>query len=100
MNERAAMSGGARTYFMGCAALIGFTLAYTLPIYARLPRTIYDPVAHRWHWAVNLGPIPMGYIGQIIWGIAGALIAAGVAGVVCSRLKQEPSERAYALWAA
>jgi len=90
----------ARAYFMSCAALIGFALAYTLPIYARLPRTIYDPVARRWAWAVNLGPIPMGYLGQIIWGLAGALIGAGVAGLVLARLKREPSERAYALWAA
>ena len=90
----------ARAYFVACGALIGFALTYTLPIYAQLPRTIYDPVARRWQWATNLGPIPMGYVGQIVWGVAGALIAGGLAGLVVSRMRREPSERAYGLWAA
>jgi hypothetical protein len=93
-------SPAARAYFIACAALIGFTLLYTLPVYAQLPRTFYDPVARRWQWAANLGPIPMGYVGQIIWGVAGALVAGGVAGLIVSRLRREPSERAYGLWAA
>ena len=94
------MKAAARVYFMTCAALVGFALAYALPIYARLPHHNYDPVARRWAWAVNLGPIPMGYVGQIVWGIAGALISGGVAGVALSRFRGEPSERAYGLWAA
>jgi hypothetical protein len=94
------MSAAARAYFTGCAALIGFAIAYALPIYAQLPHTFYDPVAHRWAWAVHLGPIPMGYIGQIVYGAAGALIAGGVGGLVTSRLRREPGERAWALAAA
>lgn len=90
----------ARVYFPGCAGLIGFVLAYTLPIYARLPRTFYDPVARRWHWSAGLGPIPMGYVGQILWGIGGGTLSAAVAAMIVSRLRREPSERAYGLWAA
>ena len=55
----------ARVYYAACAALIGFALTYTLPIYAHLPRTYYDPVARRWFFAANSTPIPMGYVGQI-----------------------------------
>jgi hypothetical protein len=90
----------ARFYFGGCAALIGFALAYTLPIYARLPRSFYDPQARRWLWAANPGPIPMGYLGQIEWALAGALLAGGVAMTIVSRMRREPSDRAHALWAA
>ena len=86
-----------RIFYATCAALVGFTLLYTLPIYARLPRTFYDPVARRWFFAASSTPIPMGYVGQIIWGIAGALIAAGLAMVVTSRMKSAPSDRAFAL---
>ncbi|HEY7955132.1 MAG TPA: hypothetical protein VII38_07555 [Polyangia bacterium] len=94
------MKRASRAFFVACAALIGFVLAYALPVYARLPRTFYDPVARRWQWASNLGPIPMGYVGQIVWGIAGALICGGLAGLITSRFKREPSERAFSLWTA
>jgi hypothetical protein len=72
---------------------------YTLPVYLRLPRTFYDPVARRWYWTSATTPIPMGYVGQIIWGIAGALIAAGAA-LVLTRADKAPSERAFTLGAA
>ncbi len=102
MNERQANASereprDARAFYATCAGLVGFVLLYTLPIYARLPRTYYDPVARRWFFAANATPIPMGYIGQIIWGIAGALVAAGVAMMIGSRKKRTPSERAFAL---
>jgi hypothetical protein len=94
------MTSAARAYFAGCAALIGFALAYALPIYAGLPNSFYDPVARRWAFAVRMGPIPMGYVGQMVWGVAGALVAAGVAAALCSRVSREPSERAWGLWGA
>ena len=94
------LATAARAYFIACAALVGFALSYTLPIYAQLPHHFYDPVNRRWRLAVRLGPIPMGYVGQIVWGVAGALIAGGIASIIVARLRQEPSERAYGLWAA
>ncbi|MDB4967735.1 MAG: hypothetical protein JWN44_3424 [Myxococcales bacterium] len=92
----------ARAYYASCAALIGFAITYTLPIYAHLPRTFYDPVARRWFFAANSTPIPMGYVGQIVWGIAGALIAAGATMMIVSRRSstEGPSERGAALGAA
>jgi len=89
-----------RVFYGICAALIGFVLLYTLPIYARLPRTFYDPVARRWYFAASSTPIPMGYVGQIIWGIAGALVAGGVAMMIASRKTKAPSDRAFALGSA
>jgi hypothetical protein len=94
------VTSAARAYFIGCAALIGYVLAYALPIYTRLPRTFYDPLARQWRWAASLGPIPMGYVGQIVYGISGALVCGGVTGLIVSRMKSEPGERAYAMWAA
>lgn len=94
------MKPAERAYFAGCAALIGFALLYALPVYARLPRTFYDPVARSWHWTRGMGPIPMGYMGQVVWGIGGALLFAGAAGLITRRMKQTPSERAFGLWAA
>lgn len=91
------MKGAARLYFAGCAALIAYSLCYALPIYARLPRTFYDPVARRWQWASNLGPIPMGYVGQILWGIGGALVCGAIAFAIAGRLR-EPKDGAFALW--
>jgi hypothetical protein len=49
-----------RVFYATCSALVGFVIFYTLPIYARLPRTFYDPVARRWFFAANSTPIPMG----------------------------------------
>jgi hypothetical protein len=86
-----------RVYLAACAAVIGFAFGYALPIYARLPRTFYDPVARRWYWAANLGPIPMGYLGQIVWGVACALIAAGTTMLLTARKKSAPGDRAFVL---
>jgi uncharacterized membrane protein YeaQ/YmgE (transglycosylase-associated protein family) len=83
-----------------CTAIIAFALFYTLPIYARLPRTFYDPLARRWFVASTAPPVPMGYLGQIVWGISGALVAAGLVMLLTSRAKRPPSERAFALGAA
>ena len=91
-----------RVFLSGCAGLIGFVLFYTLPVYVRLPSTFYDPVARRWHVALPgaLGPIPMGYLGQNIWGIAGALICAGIAAAASSLPGAHLSDRAHALFTA
>jgi hypothetical protein len=93
------VKAASRIYFVACAALIGFALLYALPIYAHLAHHYYDPIARRWSWTSTAGPIPMGYYGQMAWGWAGALFAAGVASLV-TRVRREPSERAWLLWGA
>ena len=88
-----------RSFLCGCAALIGFALAYALPIYGRLPNPIYDPLAHKWHLAIpgSLGPVPMGYLGQVFWGLGGAAVSAAVVAVATMRQKRPLSERTQAL---
>jgi uncharacterized membrane protein YeaQ/YmgE (transglycosylase-associated protein family) len=96
----ATSSSNPRALYGVCAGLVGFALFYALPIYARLPRSFYDPVARRWFFASSSTPIPMGYVGQIVWGIGGALVAAGLAMLLTSRSRRAPSERAFVLGAA
>jgi hypothetical protein len=88
-----------RVYFVVCAAAIGFSLAYALPIYAHLAHHYYDPLAHRWIWTNNAGPVPLGYYGQQLWALAGALLSAGVASLV-TRFAPATSDRAHMLWGA
>jgi hypothetical protein len=95
--KRAHVATGA--YFGTCAAIIGFAIFYALPIYARLARPYYDPVARRWFLADHAPPIPMGYVGQLLWALAGALVCGGVA-YAASSGGRVPSERAHALAAA
>jgi len=96
------MKDAARAYYASCAALIAFAIGYTLPIYAHLPRTYYDPVVRRWFFAANSTPIPMGYIGQILWGIGTAMLAGAVTLFVTQRRATDggPSERGAILGAA
>ena len=87
-------------FFGVCAAIVGYALLYTLPIYARLPRTFYDPLARRWFVASSASSVPMGYYGQIVWGIAGALIVSGVVMMLTSRRARAGAtapDRAFAL---
>jgi hypothetical protein len=99
------MERSERIYFVVCAALIGFALAYALPSYAHFRNYYYDPAAHHWLWTNTPGPVPMGYYGQQLWGLSGALLSAGIASVVTRFLrpsseKPEKMERAHLLWGA
>jgi hypothetical protein len=93
------MSTASRVYFASCAALVGYAIAYLMPAWAKLPRVIYDPVGRRWFWSATVGAVPLGYYGQIAYGVVGA-IGAFTLGLVITRVMREPSERTYGLWAA
>jgi hypothetical protein len=93
------MTVSERVYFAVCAGLIGFVLCYALPIYAHLPHHFYDPIAHAWLWTSSAGPVPMGYWGQMVWALSGALLLAGVASAV-TRWLRPASERTIWLWGA
>ena len=93
------MSRAERVYFLVCAAAIGFSLTYALPIYAHLRHHYYDPITHQWVWTNNAGPVPMGYYGQQLWALMGALLSAGITSLV-TRFRGPSSERAYFLWGA
>jgi hypothetical protein len=97
MTAPATQAPSGRAFVSCCAGLIGYAIFYALPIYARLPRPFYDPLARHWLIAASAGPIPMGYLGQIVWASVGALVFAAVA----SRLaRRAPSARAFTLGAA
>ena len=85
-----------RNFVIGCAALIGFALAYALPSFARLPKLFYDPLARRWLWSNGPGALPISYYGVILYGIAGAVICAAIARFI----KANPADRGFALGAA
>jgi hypothetical protein len=93
------MSAAARVYFSCCAALCGYAVGYLLPVWAKLPRPIYDAVARRWFWSSSVGTLPLGYYGLILYGAAGAAVAF-VSGMLITRFLEEPSARAWGLWAA
>jgi hypothetical protein len=69
---------GERAYLVGAGAAIGFAVAYALPIVAGLPMVIYEPLAHRFSLGLPAGGVTLGYFGQVLWGLLGALFGAGV----------------------
>ncbi len=73
-----------RAYLAVCAAAIGFALGYALPVYARLPNLYYDAIARRFTFGAWPGPLPLGYFGQIAWGVAGGAVG-GAAGALLAR---------------
>jgi hypothetical protein len=93
------MSPGGRAYFASCVALCTAALAYLLPVYARLPRPIYDPVARHWTLDRSVGAVPIGYYGQISYALVLGALAFALTSLV-TRALREPTERGYGLWAA
>lgn len=73
---------GERAYLLGAGAVIGFALAYALPIVAEWPLAIYEPLAHRFSLGLPAGGVTLGYFGQVLWGLfgglCGGLIGAGM----------------------
>lgn len=94
------MNARSRVYLVGCAALIGYAIGYALPAYARLPSLYYDPLARRFLFGARPGPLPMGYLGQVIDGVLGGLVAASVVALATMRGRAEPGESSLGLAAA
>lgn len=77
-----------RIYLVACAMALGFFGAYCLAEWAALPRLTYFPLAREWQlWSRPPGPLPMGYVGLILWGLGGGLIGGALAWLVSSRLR-------------
>ena len=89
---------GNRLAAVGAAALIGFALAYALPSYGHLPLVQYDPVTRRLFVAPPVPGLPLVYYGLLLWGLAGAVVAAALAAIV--QRSKSPSPRALELLAA
>ena len=69
---------GERAYLVGAGAVIGFALAYALPALAGWPLAIYEPLAHRFSLGLPAGGVTLGYFGQVLWGLLGGLLGAGM----------------------
>jgi hypothetical protein len=77
-----------RVYLAACAMAIGFIGAYCLVEWAALPRLTYFPLAREWQlWSSPPGPLPMGYVGMILWGLGGGVIAAALVWLISGRAR-------------
>jgi hypothetical protein len=86
----AGVPGWQRAYVAVCAGIIGFSLAYGLTDYARLPRPFLDGREHTWRIAASAGARePMGYVGLWLYGLAGGVALATVA-LLALRLRKQP----------
>ena len=66
-----------RAHLVVLSALLSFAVGYALPAVSAVPNLYYDPIAREFLVGERPGPIPMGYLGQIAWGLCFAL-AGGV----------------------
>lgn len=83
-----------RTYLAACAAVIGYCLAYTASDYGRWPRLTYYPYEREWQFVSNpANPIPMQYLGTLLWGLGGALLAAALVWLATLAVRREASAR-------
>ena len=89
-------------YLGGCAAAIGGALGYALPAYAHLHNLYYDPIARRFLFGARPGAIPMGYYGQLLYALAGALLCGAATWAIATVRKRPLSDQAVgmaATWA-
>ncbi len=89
-----------RIYFAACGWAIGFALTYAAAQWSDWPKLTYFPLARKWElWSTPPGPLPMAYLGLIMWGLGGGLILSAATWLVSGKL-QVQSERAVLLAAA
>jgi len=87
-----------RTYLAACAAMVGFSLAYTMSDYGRWPRFTYFPYEREWRLLSSPpGPVPMNYVGTFLWGLGGAVFAAALVWFGCRLLRKQLTNRALHL---
>ena len=90
-----------RALVAGASAFIAFCLGYALPIFVGLPLLYYDPVGRSFSFSRRAIALPMGYYGQALYGIGGALIGALAASLIFRWSVPKDKEPAVvALWAA
>ena len=65
---------GSRAFLAACGAVTGFAIGYALPALARLPSLHYDPLGRSLSLARRPIPGASGYLGQLLWGAASALL--------------------------
>lgn len=65
-----------RAYFIACAAVIGWCLAYVLSDFAGWPSLTYFQYERAWRLVEGRpGFLPSNYVGTVLWGVGGAVVA-------------------------
>ena len=83
-----------RVYLIACSAVIGYTLAYALSIYAGWPVLTYFPYERSWQMVTAPpGPVPSNYVGIVLWGLGGAAVGGFGAWAVSRWIRREVSTR-------
>ena len=101
MSASAAPSGdGSRAAVVAAAALIGFALAYAVPVVLGSSNLVYDPLARRFLVAARPAALLMGYYGQLLHGLVGALALGLLAGLVVARRRRPPAPATTSLLSA
>jgi hypothetical protein len=77
-------------YSAAMTAVIGWVLAYALADWAGWPRLTYFPYERDWQLVSGAaGPVPITYVGMVLWGVGGSLCGAAIAALAC-RLWRRP----------
>ncbi len=85
--ERQSIPRWQRVYLSACAWVIGFAATYSAAQWGEWPKLTYFPLAEKWElWSTPPGPLPMAYLGLIVWGVCGGLVAAALAWILSGRL--------------
>ena len=88
-----------RVFATSCAATITYALTYVLVDYAKIPRPIYDPLAHAFTLGARPSGVPMGYIGLWLYALIAGAVVAGTTWLVLGR-RARPLGRSLSLLAA
>ncbi len=79
-----------RSYLAACCAVIGFCVAYALSVYGGWPKATYFPYENAWEFhSTPPGSVPSNYLGIVLWGLAGAVVCAGLAWLVTQFIKRD-----------
>jgi hypothetical protein len=74
-----------RVYATVCAGAIAYALAYVLVDYAKIPRPIYEPLAHRFSLGTRPSGAVMGYLGLWLYALGAGALVAGLTWLLVSR---------------
>jgi len=90
-----------RIFVTACAGVIGYVLAYVLSDFGQWPKLTYFPLEGEWQWKETPGgPLPMPYVGMVLWGLVGGA-AATVVATLATRARSKPvADTMLRLWGA
>lgn len=97
------MTPAQRAHIAACAATVGFALTYVACHFGTWPRLTYFQHAREWRVVADpTSSIPSAYVGILLWGTAGGVLA-GILALAITRLRTKPLSptwlRLFAAWA-